>query len=181
VHAVFRPFQLDPSAPETAEPILARLQRKYGAGAGRMLDQASAAAAAEGLVMRWDRAKSVNTLRAHRLLEWALASGGPEAQKAVAQALFTAHFEEGRDVGDADTLASLAVSAGLDAGDAQAALTSEEGLEATRAEIERALQMGIRSVPTFVFEDRWAVEGAQAPEVLASVMRRVREGTAQDG
>ena len=78
-------------------------------------------------------------------------------------------------------LAAVAASAGLDPEGARTALGSDEGLEKTRAEIERALRMGIRSVPTFVFEGRWAVEGAQAPEILVSVMERVREETAGEG
>ena len=177
VNVVFRPFQLDPSAPATAEPVMARLERKYGARARDVLAHASAAAEDEGLAMNWDGAKSVNTLGAHQLMEWALAEQGPAAQHALGRALFVAHFEEGENLADEDTLVTLASSVGFDGESARAILRSDEHRDATRAEIERALRMGIRSVPTFVLEGRWAVEGAQPPDVLASVMEQVGEAT----
>ncbi len=54
-----------------------------------------------------------NTLDAHRLLHWA-ATGGPEQQNAVASALFKANFEEGRNVGDEETLLAIAEGAGME-------------------------------------------------------------------
>lgn len=180
VSVVFRPFQLDPSAPATSESVTARLERKYGTRAGDVLAQASAAAEEEGLVMDWDRARSVNTFRAHQLMEWALADSGPARQRALGRAFFAAHFEEGADLGDEDTLVALASGVGLDDQAARAVLSSDEHREATRAEIERALRMGIRSVPTFVLEGRWAVEGAQPAHVLVSVLERVREAVRED-
>jgi predicted DsbA family dithiol-disulfide isomerase len=177
VVSVFRPFQLDPSAPAAPESVATRLERKYGERARDVLAQASAAAAEEGFVMNWDQAKSVNTLKAHQLLEWALVETGPVTQQALGRALFTAHFEEGKDLADSDTLVSLARSVGLDAEGARSALSSDEHRRATSDEVERALRMGIRSVPTFVFEGRWAVQGAQPPEVLVSVMQQVRDAS----
>lgn len=174
VGVVYRPFQLDPSAPETAEPIHERLERKYGADASRILEQASAAAAEEGLEMRWDEAQSVNTFRAHRLMEWVLARSGPAAQRALADVLFSAHFERGADVSDPETLAESAAVVGLASDAARDFVASDEGADATRAEVERALRMGIRSVPTFVFEDQWAVEGAQPTDTFAAVLEKVR-------
>lgn len=156
-----------------------RLERKYGPDAGRMLEHASKAAEEEGLEMQWDRAKSVNTLQAHRLMRWALERSGAGAQRSLAEELFAAHFERGADIGDPETLAGLAASVGLNRTEAEAHLRSDDGLEETRAEIEQALRMGIRSVPTFVFEGRWAVQGAQPTETFEQVLKQVAEEEAE--
>ena len=177
---MFRPFQLDPSASATPESVMARLERKYGARATDVLAQASAAAHEEGLFMDWDGAQSVNTLKAHQLMEWALAKAGPTGQQVLAEALFTAHFEHGKDLADTGTLVALAGSVELDAEEAGAVLASDEHRQETGAQIQRALQMGIRSVPTLVFEGKWAVEGAQPPDVLVSVMEQVRDASGAD-
>src|SRR5690606_21072493 len=84
IEVVFRPFQLDPAAPATAVPLTQYLERRYGARASGMLSAVSRTAAGEGITMDWDRALSVNTRTAHRLLQWALREGGPEVQRKLA-------------------------------------------------------------------------------------------------
>ena len=44
------------------------------------------------------------------------------------------------------------------------------------------LERGVTAVPTFVFEGVWAVPGAQDPDTMLSVLRRVRDrlGAAAD-
>ena len=85
VEVVFRPFQLDPAAPTAAEPIARYLERRFGARAGSMLGSVSAAAAAEGITMDWDRALAANTRTAHRLLGLAEREYGAGTQRALAE------------------------------------------------------------------------------------------------
>ncbi|MGI8536109.1 MAG: DsbA family protein [Mycobacteriales bacterium] len=70
-----------------------------------MFDQVRAAARADGIELDFDVAVQANTFDAHRLLTWAEATGGPGAQRDLAHELWRAHFAEGADVGDNDTLA----------------------------------------------------------------------------
>jgi predicted DsbA family dithiol-disulfide isomerase len=174
VEVVFRPFQLDPSMPDRPLPMPDFLQRKFGPGHESMTRHVAAAAEAEGIRMDFERALVVNTLAAHRLLRLALEEHGAPTQRKLAELLFEAYFERGADVSRHDTLAALAEEAGMDGDRARAYLEAGEGVEETRAEVEEASRIGVRAVPTFVLEGRYAVEGAQEPEAFLRVFERVR-------
>ncbi|HBN54349.1 MAG TPA: polyketide synthase, partial [Stenotrophomonas sp.] len=59
------------------------------------------------------------------------------------------------------------------AGRVEALLASDEGLAEVRAGLGQAQALGIQSVPTFVIDGRYAVQGAQPPEVIAQVLAKV--------
>lgn len=168
IDVTMRPFQLDPSSPAEAEPVLTMLERKFGGDAGQMADRVIGLGAEEGLELRYDRALSVNTLRAHRLVEVAEGQGlGTE----MAERLFRAHFTEGLDVGDPGVLAELATEVGVrDTG---------EGAEQVAEQIARARTLGITGVPLFLFEGQFAVSGAQPVETFEAAIDEVAERTGQ--
>ena len=174
VEVEFRPFQLDPSAPDEAIPIAQYLGRRFGAAAGSMQDRVSNVAAGEGITIDWSRAQMANTLNAHRLMRHAREAYDGDVERALVEALFRAHFTDGVDVGDVAQLASIAASVGMDATRAEAWLTSGAGSEEVRAAIADARRVGVQSVPTFVFDGRYAVEGAQPVETFVEVLKEVR-------
>ena len=57
-------------------------------------------------------------------------------------------------------------------------LAGHEGLPEVRAQLAQAQAMGIRAVPTFVIDGRFAVQGAQPPELFAQALRRAGEAAA---
>lgn len=173
VEVVYRSFQLDPTAPESAVPHLEYMRGRYGDTVPGMLQQVSDAARGEGIEVDWDRALAVNTLTAHRLLYLAEREYGAATQRALAEKLFDAHFTRGGDIADHDLLTRLAVSAGLDEARVRAYLVSGEGLEETRYELDQARRLGIRSVPTFVFEGKFAVQGAQPASVFLGALEEI--------
>lgn len=181
VDVSFRPYQLDPAAPDIPRPLLASLRDKFGSHVQQMLDRVTAVARDEGIEMRWDEAVAVNTISAHRLLRLALLEHGPELQRALAERLFDAHFTRGGNVGDHELLATLAEAAGMNADRVRRYLASDEGLAETRAEIDRARTLGIRAVPTFVFDDQYLVEGGQPAAVFTDVLREVLKLQAANG
>jgi protein disulfide-isomerase len=125
-----------------------------------------------GLEYRFEKAVIADTFDAHRLIQMAKAEGKGGAME---ERLFRAYFTEGKDIGDAATLAALAGEAGLDPGRAAAALADREAYaKAVRADLEEAERLGISGVPFFVFDRRFAVSGAQDP----SVFRRALEQAA---
>jgi predicted DsbA family dithiol-disulfide isomerase len=108
-----------------------------------------------------------NTLAAHSLIALAIDSG---QQDAMVEALFRAFFLEGKDLTSADTLAEVAVGAGLDAGDVKAYLASGKARAHIEDEDKQARRIGVEGVPFFVFNKRIAVSGAQEPGVLLEAM-----------
>jgi predicted DsbA family dithiol-disulfide isomerase len=167
---VFRPYQLDPDAPRKAVPMWDYLEARFGPQARRMVGQVFDQARAEGLPMDYDRGLAVNTLNAHRLLRFAEQEYGAEIQRAVAAALFRAHFAEGRDVSDPSTLAEIGAASGMDRGRAVAYLQSNEGIAEVQAQIDEARQLGVSAVPTFVFNEQYALQGAQPIEIFQRVL-----------
>src|SRR6476660_5351029 len=104
VEVVYRPFQLDPNAPERAEPMMQYLARRFGSQANAMADRVIQMGRADGLVMDYEHGLAVNTFNAHRLLYHALEQYGASVQRALAWELYRAHFSDGKDVGDYDVL-----------------------------------------------------------------------------
>jgi predicted DsbA family dithiol-disulfide isomerase len=175
VEVVYRPYQLDPEAPAQASSHRAYLDQRYGPESSSMDARVAQLGLAEGIDFDFDRALHVNTLAAHRLLAYALAEGGPAAQAAVSEALYEARFATGGDVGDHAQLAAIAERAGLDRAAALAYLDSGAGADEVLDRIAQARQLGVKSVPTFVFDGRFAVEGAQETSTFLQVLDQVTQ------
>jgi len=174
VTVTFRAFQLDPGAPPgAATPVREVYERKFGPGqADGMIERVTTMAADEGLTFDMDRALRANTLLAHRLL-WLAGERG--VQDALKERLLRAYFSEGRNVGDPDTLADLAAECGLDREAVLGFLASDAGRAEVAGDLTEALELGITAVPTYVFDGRWSVPGAQDPDTFLRVLERVAE------
>ncbi len=174
----FKPYQLDPTAaPGVAGPVLDAYAKKFGGvdEAERIIGTVPATAADEGLAFRMDRALRANTLLAHRLIWWAEQPGSPVSQDAMKERLLQAYFMDGTHVSDADALADAAADIGADRSQVLAFLESTDGTAEVAAELDHARDNGITAVPTYVFNDQWAVPGAQDAETFAKVLGRMAE------
>ncbi|WP_433613863.1 DsbA family oxidoreductase [Dactylosporangium sp. CA-139114] len=171
VSVEWRSFQLDPSTPSgdprtVGESLAARKGLSPSQVKG-MFAHVTAIAAEEGLAYDFDRARTANTLDAHRLLHFAKANG---RQGELKERLLRAYFTEGADVGDHTVLASLAAETGLDEVAAKQALTDGSYAEDVEADIAQAREYGISGVPFFVFNQRLGVSGAQPLEVFEQAL-----------
>lgn len=166
----WRPFQLDPSIPPEGLDRESYLTAKFG-GSDAIADahaRLEALGAEAGITFRFDRIRRTpNTLDAHRVIGWAEPEG---LQTRTAMALFARYFEQGEDISDPETLAAAAREAGLDA----TAIAHLVGGDADRAEtaaaVAQAQALGITGVPTFILGGRYAVSGAQPPEMWTTLM-----------
>ena len=140
--------------------------RKFGGEerARRLYAAVTHLGAAEGVEFRFDRLLHVpSSVDAHRLVGYGQRQG---LATELVEALFVAHFTEGRDIGDLPTLAAIAAETGLDGLQTLQFLRSREGADIVHGENLRAHRLGISGVPCFVIGDRMAVSGAQEPEVF---------------
>ncbi len=121
-------------------------------------------AAEEGLDVG-KRPKVSNTHRALMAGEYARVE---EAERfpAFHEALVKGYFAEGRDLGDPAVVEDIARSSGLDVGRMTQALDGGEYEGAITATTDTARQLGITGTPTFVFDERFVVVGAQPTEAL---------------
>lgn len=179
----WRPYQLDPTIPSEGLPRRDYMVAKFGSA--ERLDQVAAqisqAGDAEGIRFNFDAMQvSANTLDAHRVIRWAGSPKAPEnTQSRLVRRLFEMNFEEARDIGDKSVLVEAAGDMGLDAGLVEALLSSPADKDAVRAEIDTAAQMGVRGVPCFLLESKYAVMGAQDADTLADAIKNVAAAKAR--
>lgn len=174
----WRPFQLNPDMPPEGADRKAYLAAKFGGEerAGRLYEAVREAGASVGIEFRFDAIKRTpNTIDAHRLIGFAGRAG---LQDPVVEGLFRAYFLDGRDIGDRGVLAEIAAAAGLDAKVLREYFAGIEDVERVKSEDATARRMGVQGVPCFIFNRKYAVSGAQAPDVLLEVMARVKSETA---
>jgi predicted DsbA family dithiol-disulfide isomerase len=114
-----------------------------------------------GLDYRMDDAIATSMRAAHRLSHFAATHG---KQHEMVIRLFKAYFTDGLFLGENEVLADLAAEVGLDRGEALVALESGAFEDEVDADLRQAQEIGIRGVPFFVFDGRFAVSGAQPVE-----------------
>lgn len=167
----WRPFQLDAAIPPEGMDRKEYLKRKFGdSRGGQMYREIVRAGEQEGIAFGFERiARAPNTLDAHRLIRWATTTGH---QHVVVEALFSAYFVEGRDIGSRDVLVGIGAAAGMDPELVGRLLEGDADREAVREEVQLAQRMGVSGVPCFILGGRYAVSGAQAPEILADAIRQ---------
>jgi len=173
VEVRWRPFFLNPWVPRQGISREDYLTTKFGSVdaykgiAGRVV----AAANEEGLIYRPDLVKrQPNTIDCHRLIHWADAQGMAADMK---QRLMELYFRDGGDLTDTAVLVEAAADVGLDADDVRKRLATDEDVALVSAQAQEAADKGISGVPTYVFAQKYAVSGAQAPELLARAIRQV--------
>jgi predicted DsbA family dithiol-disulfide isomerase len=174
----WRPFELNPDMP--AEGMERRSYRaaKFGEARSAELDLKMAETGRElGIAFAFDRMqRTPNTRLAHRLI-WE--AGRQGRQDAMVERLFHGYFEEGLDIGAADTLRSLANGCELDAKGVKQALTGEDSLKAVTKLEQEGYSLGITGVPFFLLLHKYAVSGAQPPEFWRDALPKiVAEATA---
>jgi predicted DsbA family dithiol-disulfide isomerase len=174
----YHPYQLDPGAPTDAEPMYDYLTRRFGERGRGMAAHVIGIARREGLAMDYDRGLSVNTLNAHRLSMLADREYGAATQRALIRRLFDAHFAEGKNVGDPRVLAELAGEVGMDPDAARNYLETDDGTREVREEIAAAQRLGVDAVPTYVFDDKYVIEGAQPAELFQQALGTIAEEAA---
>ena len=164
------PFQLNPDLPESGIPREEYVERKFGSRGKGVNERVVLAGRQLGISFEYGKMLvQPNTLNAHRLMLYAERDG---KQDQLAEELFRAHFSEGANLTDAETLAELAARAGLDRKAVADYLAGDEGREAiARAEVE-ARSAGIGGVPFFIFNRKIGVSGAQDADTLLNAMEQ---------
>jgi len=184
----WRPFELNPDMPAEGEDQQAHLQRKYGRSAeegAAVRGQMKSIADSAGVSLTYESpeggdgeappAMMWNTRDAHKLLGWALEQAGPKVQTELKLALFKAHFNERRRIGEREILLDIAASVGLHREAAKAALEDKDLEARVVAEERQAWDLNITGVPAMIVDGKFMIPGAQSPETYVNALRRVVE------
>jgi predicted DsbA family dithiol-disulfide isomerase len=126
-------------------------------------------AAETGLEYNLDKAIPANSFNAHRVLHFAAEHG---KQNEAKEALFKAYFTDGKNIDDAATLVEIAGSVGLDTNKLSGAMGGEDYFQDVVMDIQEARNIGVRGVPFFVFNRKYAVSGAQETDAFLDVLKK---------
>lgn len=173
VEVEWKSFQLNPEYQNTNnEDLYTYLARSKGMSvdqAKQMTTQVVAMAENVGLNIDFGTNVPANSFDAHRLIHFAASKG---LQDQAEEALFHAHFMEGKDIAKADVLIDIAKNLGLDAEETLAILKSDDFAEGVRYDIYESQQLGVRGVPYFVFDRKYALSGAQPIESFEGALQQ---------
>ena len=176
----WRPFQLDATIPEGGMDRQEYLANKFGGaeGAAEVYKPVREAGAAEDIPFNFEAiTRSPNTINAHRVIRWSHSVG---LQDQVVEGLFKLYFIDGGDLTDNNALIEAAAEAGMDREIVERLINSDADIEETKNEIALAQQMGVTGVPTFIVGQKYAVVGAQGPEIIAGAIAKVMEEGVQE-
>ncbi|MDY7566215.1 DsbA family oxidoreductase [Pseudomonas sp. RTC3] len=169
----FQPFELNPNMPAEGQDINEHIFEKYGSTPeqSRQNREVIRQRGAElGFTFSRGDRRIYNTFDAHRLLHWAELEG---KQQALKEALFAAYFTDHANPSDHNVLAAVAERVGLDRQRAEAILASGEYAAEVRELEQLWVSRGVSSVPTIVFNDRYAVSGGQPVEAFTDAIRQI--------
>ncbi|CAN5560801.1 DsbA family oxidoreductase [soil metagenome] len=174
VRITWRSFQLQPDAPlETELTSAEMLASKYGMSVEEAKrNQASVSQRAAGVGLNYDleNTQLTNSFDAHRLTHLAQEHG---LQDVAEERFFKAYFVEGQHVGRRASLIELGKEIGLLESDIIDVLDSDRYANEVTEDISLGSSFGLTGVPFFVFERKYAVAGAQPPDVFSQVLDRV--------
>ncbi|ALL69988.1 DSBA oxidoreductase (plasmid) [Paraburkholderia caribensis MBA4] len=169
---VMHPFELNPQMGPEGEAIVDYLGKKYGRTPAQ-IEETQAMIRERGASVGFAfgaRNYVYNTFDAHRLLYWAGIEG---KQLPLKRALLQAYHGDGKDPSNRDVLVEAAQSVGLNAAKARDVLNGNDYADEVRAEEQQFQAMGIQSVPSIVFNQKYLVTGGQPVEAFEQVIQQI--------
>lgn len=172
----WKSFELDPSfVPKPSETIADHLAEKYGRDtdwAQSMLENTTQTAKTNGLDFHFEKAILANSLNAHRLQHLAKKHN---LSNELEELLFKAYFTEGKNVNDWITLQEIGQKAGLHIDEIKQLIDTDIYTKEVRQDQQDAQNIGVTGVPFFVFDNKYAVSGAQPTEVFLKTLEKTWE------
>lgn len=134
-------------------------------------------AEASGLKFTRGREWTSNSHLALEAAEYASDHGkGMEFHRPV----FKAYFEDLADISKPDLLIDIGKDVGLDPDDMRKTLETRANRETVDEIIAWARQIGVTGVPTFVFNEKYGLVGAQEFSVFEGMMEKIKELDAEE-
>ena len=171
ISVTWKSFQLDPSL-KTAPDVSAK--EHFAKQKGISIQEVEGMYqhvlnAAKDVDLDFNLEKSVvaNSLNAHRLIQLAKTKGlGNE----IEEELFKAHFVEGENIDNIESLTRNGINIGLDEKEVKEVLTSDAFTKEVQKDEAEARSIGVSGVPFFVLNNKYAVSGAQSPETFLQAL-----------
>jgi len=173
------PFQLNPDMPKEGQSYAEYSRIKYN----RSREQSKANLKnieQRGSEVNYrfnlsDEHRIYNTFDAHRLLYWARDF---DLQTPLKLELFDLYFQRSGNPDNHDMLLECAQKVGLDREAAANVLSSLRFAREVQTELETVARQGINGVPTYIFNEKHRVSGAQSKETFLHYLQQAFENPA---
>lgn len=173
VEVDFRSFQLRMAGePTKGKDIHQVVADKYGISYAQSKannDRIAQAGKEVGLLYNFDAIKLNDSELAHEITQFAKKSG---KERDLIHSFFKAYFEEGMDIGDQAALLQIAGEVGLDTAELNYELASGVLKEQVHKDEDAAHALSIDTIPHFVIDGKYAISGAQDPQVFLSALKK---------
>ena len=173
IEIIWKSYQLSPDmVTDSSKNINQYLSEHKGISiqeAERMNAYVTNMAAKEGLTYNFDKTVVANSFKAHQFAHFAKQYG---KQDEAEEKLFQAYFTDGKNMDDDAVLIQLGAELGLDTTALKSALEDSMYAEEVLADIKEAEEIGVRGVPFFVFDRKYAVSGAQDSKVFLQTLEQ---------
>jgi predicted DsbA family dithiol-disulfide isomerase len=166
VEVTWAPYLLDPTVPPEGRVVAPRERP------GDALSPVEQRAADAGLNFTRGRTFRPNSHLALEAGVYAQETGFPGAGE-FHRALYRAHFELLENIGDIDVLVRIGAECGMAAEPLREALATGRYREQVDEEIAMMRQLGVTAVPTFVFNQQYAIVGAEQYPTFQRVMEQL--------
>ncbi|SHG52698.1 DsbA family oxidoreductase [Halobaculum gomorrense] len=120
-------------------------------------------------MLAFDEVHDADSWDAQQAALYVKQSADSETFRSFYDAILEAHWEDGREIDDLDTLVELAESVGVDGGEIRDAVDDETLAEELESQFDAARERGVTGVPTFV-ADGHAARGAVPPSHLQRLL-----------
>ena len=175
VEVEWKSFQIDPTIPEVPKYqedmymfVAYRKGLSYEQSKKRHQDLIQYAKSV-GLEYNLDKALVTNSLKGHRLIQFAKTKGlGEKAE----ERLFYAYFTQGKNLSDVSTLIELGKEIGLTEIEVNEALSNSLYVQKVESDVKEAQTLGARGVPFFVINRKYAIAGAQQPDEILKTLEK---------
>lgn len=183
----WKAFQLNTDLPHKGKgyPVTEYLTKTAGMDETyieQMFNNLDKMAAEAGVTNNVRNAIAANTRDAHRLIKLAAKRG---FDSAVLAKLSKAYFEDAEDYSDHELLVHIGKDAGLEEDKIRQMLNSDDFVYEIKQDMQEAANLGFDTVPTFLFDRRQAIVGAETVELFLDVMNRAyndwKKHTSKDG
>ena len=168
---IYRSYQLDPSVPKEGLDFQTYMENRFGHNFESKFQQVEQVAKMEGLDFDFSSSpKAINTFTLHRILTVALPEG---IQAELKEAFMKAYFIDKQDLSDENVLIDILANYGWSAEKTLAVINSDAATDEVKEEMNYYRQLGVTGVPFFIFNQKYAVSGAQPTEVFMEILEKV--------
>ena len=177
VDVSWHPYQLNPEVPRDGLPFEVYLAQRFSdrANVAPVLEFLEAEGNEVGIEFRFDDIKTVpNTVIVHQVMQLAETLG--KDTSALAEDLFSAFFEQGRNIGNRDELVEIAGSYGISRDELDKAVDSDQIRVLVEAREKQVRDGGLAGIPGFLLNRKLLVVGAQEANDLVNGFDRAMFG-----